>query len=278
MSFGASAQARIPGATAAASVAAGSQVHMGQLREGPRPRVERALLWPGIVSPTPTGRLCLAPAIALSALALASGCVAFGGAAPPSRTDVARTVHGRAGELRHGTHLAVGTHWASGTLSRDVPIDVGAGVIFERDDAEPDRGEASLALVTAPQPMAESTGPWRRGYYVDVAYALGRRGYERAWLGSRFEALHALRASMASRPAVGASVRFAWELFATGAGAAADSNNKAFVVAGARGTSAVGLFLETGVRVDAESATSYVARGGVTVRLPLLAFFGVAVR
>ena len=214
---------------------------------------------------------------ALVALALlGSGCAA--GALPPSRTDVGSTMIAGSGHMASGLRLTTGAHLASGTVNRDIPLDVGAGYVYERMGHPTTSGPAasqSLALTGAgstgrSKPLDDHVDA--HGAYLEVAHVIGRSQAHRSWLGARGEVL--LRQSPEGRrPAAGAYARAAWELFAPRQGAGGFTSECGGGAGVAYGSLGLGLFVESGAQWTEDLGTAFVATAGLSVRLPFLAGF-----
>lgn len=205
-----------------------------------------------------------------------TACVA--GALPPSKTDVGSFAATDGGDVGPGLRLASGAHVASGA-DRPIPIDVGAGYVYEQAGAAEERASASAPVRTAagePEPeVAGEVAARRHGAYLEVSRTIRERGSDRAWAGARAEALWPEAAPEGSPPILGLSGRISWELFgrAVGAGGVADSQTAAG--GAAYGTAGIGFYSEVGYRRTPDGRRGVLVSAGISVRLPFLA--GVAV-
>jgi hypothetical protein len=109
------------------------------------------------------------------------------------------------------------------------------------------------------------------GVYLSFARVVARNvaNHHRTWLGLRAEYLYAPRSEGGST--LGAYGRLDWEIFGPTVGAGATSDSCGGGVAMAYGTSALGLYLETGARNLLDGGHAYSTTAGITVRLPFLA-------
>lgn len=197
------------------------------------------------------------------------GCIA--GIVPPTRSEIGSTVITDSGQPRSGVRVASGVHLASGTLNRDQDIDVGIGYVYERQSAP---AETSVAL--SAMPPAEQGAPVVDGHglYIEVAHAIDRQRSRRGWLAARAELLRQA-SSDGARDIGGVYGRASWELFGAGEGGGSASDACTIGAGFARGTYAVGLFLESGVRMVEDRGTAFVATAGLTMRLPMFGGFAV---
>ena len=206
-------------------------------------------------------------------MALSQGCVAAG-ALPPTRSEVSTIAAAGAEGMQPGIRLATGAHIASGARSRTFSTDVGLGYVYERLEASTARNEM-MGPRPAGQTRATPSTSAHHGPYVTVARRIAGRGSGRAWLGARGELLFTTHEDD-WRPGLGATVRLDWEVFAPAEGIAADSDHRGFAVAGVYGAIATGVFAEAGYRRFPDGDKAFIAIAGVSLRLPLIAGFGVA--
>lgn len=208
----------------------------------------------------------------LVAAAAQTGCAAIAGVVPPSRTEVGSTVIADGNNPTTGFRFATGAHLASGQTRRNAKWDVGAGYVFERLGAPP---AAEMDAPAYHDSGADSSDHIdAHGGYVDVAHALESSHSHRSWLGMRGETL-VQSAPDGRRLVNGAYARFAWELYGTGQGAGATSDNKGMGVGFAYGSWALGLYAESGYRFVEHEQPAFVAMGGLSLRLPVFGGFAV---
>lgn len=211
--------------------------------------------------------------IALTALATAAtGCMPF--AVPPSRTDLATTFVAGSGKVESGLRVASGVHYASATVARHVPFDVGAGYVFEQ--FEPQRDDTALvaprdARAGAPLQVTAAAPRRAQGFYLGAAAAIGGDRHQRGWAGGRAQLVFG-----PGGPRATIAARLSWELFTTGQASGSESTPCGFTAGGASGTSALGLFVESGAQLSGGDApVAFVTTVGMSIRLPFVA--GVAV-
>jgi len=214
-------------------------------------------------------------ALAAAAVLSSAGCAA--GLLPPSRTDLGSTVITDGGQLASGFRFSTGVHLASATLRRDVPLDVGAGYVFERFGAASSSGEAVSRRAGGPGDVNGADGADidhadAHGGYLEVAHTVDRGRGHRAWLGARGELL-ARQTPDGRHATAGAFGRVAWEVFSTGQGGGTFSSGCGGGAGFARGAVGLGLFVESGAQWTAEQSTAFVATAGLSLRLPLLGGF-----
>lgn len=216
--------------------------------------------------------LCLA-GLCLAGLASLGGCAA--GVVPPSRTDIATTVIADGGQLTSGLRFSTGAHLASGVLRRDFPVDVGAGYVYERFEAV-GSPEGVAMRQTAPSPSGEALTTRvddAHGGYLEASHVVDRGRAHRTWLGVRGEVL-GRQTDDGRRAEVGGYARVAWEIYASGEGSGAFADGCGGGAGFSHGTSAIGLFVESGAQwVDEEEGAAFVAMAGLSVRLPLFGGF-----
>lgn len=219
--------------------------------------------------------LCLV-GLCLAGLATLGGCAA--GVVPPSRTDIATTVIADGGELTSGLRFSTGAHLASGLLRRDFPVDVGAGYVYERFEPT---GSAEGVATRQTSPSSPSAGGEAmagrvddaHGGYLEASHVVDRGRAHRTWLGVRGEVL-GRRTDDGRRAEVGGYARVAWEIYASGEGAGSFADGCGGGAGFSRGTSAIGLFVESGAQwVGEEERAAFVAMAGLSVRLPLFGGF-----
>lgn len=191
---------------------------------------------------------------------LSEACVAA--AVPPSRSEAGSTLHVNDGEIRSGTRLSTGAHWASASIKPSVDYDVGAGYVYERLDAP-------VGDITSKERQSSRTDV-SHGGYLSAAAVLSEnlRKRHRTWVGGRLEYLHTAEA--AGGPNVGILARVDWEVHAAVRGAAAGSDSCGGGIGFAYGAIGLGLYLETGVRVQTVGDAAFTTTAGVSLRLPFL--------
>ena len=210
------------------------------------------------------------------------------------------------GEVRHGVRASVGTHWASGTRSRNVPFDLGAGVVYERTGGpfEPTVGQADglkTAQGQAPTRIARATAetstttPTTRtidaelasaataevpthaeawGGYLEASRRLRAQGASRSWVGGRAEVLHD-RAS--DRTSLALTGRLSWEVYGGGSAAGGDSSGSGALFFAGTGTLGLGAYVESGIRHDVSTSNNeFLVTGGLSVRVPAFLLFVLA--
>lgn len=216
------------------------------------------------------GLLPLVALVAAGAIAPAAGCAGF--VLPPARTEIGSTVIAAGGQPTTGVRFSTGAHLASGSLSKTLPVDVGAGYVYEHAGSDAP-GRTDLALggsgQTDPDP-ATLGGVDSQGAYLSAQHLLTHGSGSRSWLGLRGELLVA-DGPDGRHAAAGTYGRVDWELFAPGRGAGGYSDNCGGGAGVAYGVFGVGLYLESGVRwVDSERS-AFVTTAGLTLRTPFLA-------
>ncbi len=180
-------------------------------------------------------------AAAVALAALASACMVL----PPSRAELSGFVHGGAA----GTRVAAGAHAASAPKRLDVPVDLGAGYVYERPRTT----------------GAPSDAPGQHGNYIELTRQVWRRGKLRAHAGGRVEVFWNDVGDAGTRRA--ATARLSIErVVGHVSGATGDRNGGA----AAYGLVAPGLFLEAGTRELATGKLTGAVLVGVSLRLPLL--------
>jgi hypothetical protein len=197
---------------------------------------------------------------------LQAACVA---ALPPTRTDVASSISSREGVVEHGRRVSSGVHWASGTRSRNVPFDLGAGVVYERMSASATTDSTLKSQIDEPR-HNDSVGG-----YLEAAARLSAGGLTRTWVGGRAEFLRDTsgRSSTASIAA-----RVSWELYGGGTAAGAEGGGNGFVMFAGGGTAGIGTYVESGVRLSPEHSAEFLLSAGLSVRLPAFVAVGFACR
>ena len=173
---------------------------------------------------------------------------------------------------RHaGLQVATGAHWASLDDRAHHGFDVGAGYIYQR---LPSEASAVLASSAGDEMEAESDSALdlHAGYLAFDHNIYARRNW-RTWAGARGE----LWFHPSGDKLPGASVRLGVELYAGASEAGPVSDRCAAGVGIAHGTTAVGLFIDAGARRMPGGETATTASAGISVRLPSLAIFGVAI-
>ena len=208
------------------------------------------------------------------AFLVASQTACFAGILPPSRTEVGTQVMSGGGPSTSGVRFATGAHLASGQTSRDGNLDVGAGFVYERLSPPAPTGSEERAL--GAEPMTDDVVPEvvdARGSYIEVSGVLQRAASHRTWIGARTEVLR--QAGPDGGRAIGATVaRLAWEIYAPVHGVGSGSDSSGAIGAGlAHGAVGLGLFLESGVRYAEGDEPTFIAIGGVSLRMPWLAGF-----
>ena len=212
-------------------------------------------------------------AIRLAALASLGGCAA--GVVPPSRTDIATTVIADQGEVTSGLRFSSGAHLASGVLRRDFPVDVGAGYVYERVEVAPSP-DPIAARATAPSPGGDGHAPRiedAHGGYLEASHVIDRGRAHRTWLGVRGEVL-GRRTEDGRRADFFFNDTATTEIYTSGQGSGGFTDRCGGGAGFSRGTSAIGLFVESGAQwVDDEEGAAFVATAGLSVRLPLFGGF-----
>lgn len=202
-------------------------------------------------------------------LLIALAQVACIAALPPTRTDMASSISARDGEVERGRRISSGVHWASGTRSRRVPFDVGAGVVYERMSRSSATDSISKSRLGAPL-HRDSVGG-----YVEAAARLSGGGLTRAWVGGRAEFL---RDTAGGRSAASIAGRISWEIYGGGTSAGAEGNGRGFVMYAGGGTASIGTYVESGVRLSPEQDAEFLLSAGLSVRLPAFVVVGFACR
>lgn len=197
------------------------------------------------------------------------------GVIPPSRTDVATTVIADRGQVTSGLRFSTGAHLASGVLRRDFPVDVGVGYVYERFESAP--SPEAVAMRQTEPPTSGDAGARRiddaHGGYLEASHVVDRGQAHRTWLGVRGEVL-GRQTDDGRRAEVGGYARLAWEIYASGEGAGSWSDRCGGGAGFSHGTSALGLFVESGAQwVGDEEGAAFVAMAGLSVRLPLFGGF-----
>ena len=215
----------------------------------------------------------------VSFLTIQTGCAVVLGA-PPVRADLGSVVTANNGTVDHGLRASVGTHVASGTTSRDVPFDLGVGIVYERSGATAggvyDRagvGSESLGLVSEqlPDQPNEITNV-SYGGYLESSLRLHARGSSRSWIGSRFEVIKGQDSGPTHLSLTG---RLSWEIYDGGTGAGADSSGTSFVMFAGAGTFGVGGYIESGVRHTMSGDNEFLMTGGLTLRIPAFVLLAI---
>ena len=209
-----------------------------------------------------------------SIVAFHAGCAGLIGA-PPTRADVGSVAVARNGQVQSGVRGSVGAHWASGTRTRKVPFDIGAGVVYERAlrGTQPLDPTAQKNGYLPDVPMQEAPPQAAWGGYLEASARLSARGNKRSWLGARTEVM---RVENGGPTSISLMARASWEVYGAGAAAGADSSSNAFVMFAGAGTLGAGFYLESGVRHTASGGNEFLTTGGVSLRMPafLLFFIG----
>lgn len=173
------------------------------------------------------------------------------------------------GAMHNGSRVSSGMHWASGTRSRNVPFDIGAGAVYERRAAGQ---EIQSVPKSASQPAAvEHTV----GGYIEAASRLSASGVTRSWIGGRAELLRHLASGEST---ASLSARMSWEVYGGGTSAGAEGSGNGFAAYLAGGTIGIGPYLEAGVRRASAGRTEMLVTAGVSLRLPAIVALGFACR
>jgi hypothetical protein len=190
------------------------------------------------------------------------------GVLPPSRTDVGTTLIVQDGEMASGVRFSTGAHLASGSTRRDVPLDVGAGYVFERVEAAP--GQEAMTLDAGDR----TAGPRvdAHGVYVEAAHVIARARGHRSWLGARGEVL-SWQTAEGRQVSAGGYARLAWELFGPSEGGGTFTSRCGGGAGFSYGSAGLGLFVESGVEWREEAEAAFVATAGLSVRLPIIGGF-----
>jgi hypothetical protein len=189
---------------------------------------------------------------ALLVLMFATGCI-IPFATPPMRAELgggtriggtpAQTDEMPAADSASSLHAAVGTHVASGTMTRKQTFDVGAGWTFDKSRAQTSNG-----------------------IYLEGAYFLDRMGTWRTSVGPRTE----LRWLDDGGKAGAVKLRIDTEAYSAGE-RPFKGHDKCGTAAGTTlGTSSFGFFVEGG-RVwapEQSGGSAWIATAGITVRIP----------
>lgn len=185
----------------------------------------------------------------ISLAGLAAGCV-VPIVVPPARVDVG---YGPSVAGQHAVHVAAGASLASGQQRRDAAIDVGAGYVLDADPAGAAPGEALIG----------------HGPYLEAAW-LQSGARARTSLGLRGAALW-------NSGEVGGSlaVRLSRELYQPGNGPWASSDRCGFGAGGWAGSSAVGVYAESGLMAAPGGSTGWSTTVGLTLRTPAVWGIGV---
>lgn len=200
-------------------------------------------------------------------LLLLTGCP-FAAGVPGSRTDVSPVTTSSNGGRHVGVQVVTGAHWAS-LDTRDHAFDVGGGYIYQHLPSE-----ASAVIDSSMDQGDRRSDPGLdlHGGYLSFDSNIHRERTWRTWAGARGE----LWVHPGGEYQPGGSVRLGVELFGGASDAGPVSGRCAAGVALVHGTSALGLFLDAGARRMPGGETATSASAGITVRLPSLAVFGVA--
>jgi len=190
-----------------------------------------------------SGSLSRALRTALPCLALGACVMPF--ATPPIKAEVGAASN-RTGEAPSASliQVAVGSHLASGTHSRNQPYDLGIGWVFQHD-------------FTTEGPSTTN------GLYLDGAMFIDRRSSSRTSAGVRSELLW-----MPGGLAVAAKLRIDHELFRPVSSPFSSHDHCGSASGHQYGTAAIGLFTEAGAVRTPEGVTAFTATAGLTFRLP----------
>lgn len=201
-----------------------------------------------------------------AAVLLLAGCP-FAAGVPGSRTDVSPMTTQSNGSLHSGVQVVTGAHWAS-LDTRDQPFDVGGGYIYQHLPTEASAQVASSMDADAPDPGLDL----HAGFLSFDSNIYSERTW-RTWAGARGE----LWWHPSGEKLPGASVRLGVELFGAASDSGPVSGRCAAGVGIVHGTSALGVFLDAGARAMPGGEIATTASAGITVRLPSLLVFGVAI-
>ena len=199
-------------------------------------------------------------------LALLTGCP-FAVGVPGSRTDVSPMTTNSNGARHAGVQVATGAHWAS-LNTHDQKLDVGAGYIYQHLPREAS-GEVIASSSTDGQ---MDQGLDYHGGYLSLDSNIHRRSHWRTWAGTRGELWFHPDGDVLP----GGSVRLGIELFAGGSKSEPVSENCVIGVATSHGTTGVGLFIDAGARLMPGGTMATTASAGITLRLPSVLIFGLA--
>lgn len=172
-----------------------------------------------------------------AAAALAAGCLAL----PPSRTEVSAVAHGGGSGLR----VSTGGHAASLPARLDMPVDLGAGYVYER--------------------VGDDDAPAQHGSYLELGAQVWRRGRHRAFAAARVDVFWNDVGDAGTTRAIGARVG----IESVAGHVAGGSRDRGGGVA-AYGVFAPGLFVEGGARALEGGRAVGTVIVGVSVRLPFV--------
>jgi hypothetical protein len=205
-------------------------------------------------------------------LLLCTGCP-FAAAVPGSRTDVSPMTTQSNGARHAGVQFATGAHWASlGT--NDKSFDVGAGYIYQHLPSEASAVESSIEKRDDDDDaMEEDPGISLHGGYLSFDRNVHARRRWRTWAGVRGELWRHTTGDMLP----GGSVRLGVELYGSSSTAEPVASKCAAGIGLVHGTTALGVFFDAGARMMPGGEVATTASAGISVRLPNLAVFGVAI-
>ena len=215
------------------------------------------------------GPHALVALVLLGAAQLGAGAGCAGMVLPPARTEVGSTVIAAGGQPTTGVRFSTGAHLASGSLSTSLPIDVGAGYVYEHAGSDAP-GRSDLALGAGGDSAPTADGVNSQGAYLSAQHLLSHGGGSRSWLGLRGELL-VQDGSDGRHTALGSYARIDWELIAPGKGEGGYTDNCGGGAGVAYGVFGVGLYLESGVRWVESERSAFVTTAGLTLRTPFLA-------
>lgn len=171
-------------------------------------------------------------------------------ALPPLEVDVGATAPVGGGEaVGPSTDVLVGVHWAS-LFWRPTRYEVGAGYVGSFRDLR--RGEPGDRFAL-------------NGGYLALGRSLFTSPHLRSWVELRGELLHA---SVPGREfsALGGAVRFAAEIYSSGAGGRSSPGSVAMFA----GTFALGMFVEASHRDVPTALGPTGVSTGISIRIPFL--------
>lgn len=167
--------------------------------------------------------------------------------------------------------VQTGAHTASTNHAKLAKTDVGVGYVYERTEA----AQQPAALATRPLPEKPDDPNEAHGVYAEFSRAIVSRRHHRAWLGLRSELLWREQGLGDRHKSLGVATRMSWELFGRSDGSGSKSTDCGFVAATWTGTTALGLFVETGARTVEGRPTELVATAGATIRFPFIMGMGM---
>jgi hypothetical protein len=160
-------------------------------------------------------------------------------ALPPSRAELSTVTHGAAS----GYRVAAGGHSASASAAPALPVDLGAGYVYEA--------------------VADNEG--QHGNYLELGWRLWQRGATRAFASARAEVFWNDVGALGTTRA--ASARLSLErVLGHVAGGTSDRQS----AVGIHGLFAPGIYLEAGARSLQRGDVAGSVAAGVYVRLPLV--------